>query len=110
MSDRELLLLAAKAAGIEVWPRAGMLITQQTGYWDPLTSDGDALRLAVRLQLSVYNEQVQSGAAYCTRGDDEVFQYVSGATNGGSKVLLEDYAATRRAIVLAAAKIGKSMP
>jgi hypothetical protein len=59
MTDRELLELAAKAAGIEVLRSrlndflcGDMLVnkssrnpTQQSGPWNPLTDDGDALRL-----------------------------------------------------------------
>ena len=54
MSDRELLESAAKAAGQErsaagdLWSNArGML-------WNPLTDDGDALRLAVALQMDIF--------------------------------------------------------
>lgn len=119
MNIRELLELAAKAYGIKVrWHDSGYygptmeIMEDDSGGspWNPLTDDGDALRLAVKLQLTICNEHVQSGAAYCTRGDSEIFSQAPGATNGESEVLPEDYAATRIAIVLAASEIGKAMP
>jgi hypothetical protein len=52
MTNRELLELAAKAAGItlgEYWtPYLG---SHHDHCWNPLTDDGDALRLAVKLNL-----------------------------------------------------------
>ena len=48
MTDRELLELAAKAAGIEVFWLAGwnLLVSKRNNQaWNPLTDDGDALRL-----------------------------------------------------------------
>ena len=63
MNDRELLTLAAKAAGIEIdhWRADKMPVVAElfrghlANYedWNPLTDDGDALRLAVKLRLSV---------------------------------------------------------
>jgi hypothetical protein len=45
MTDRELLELAAKAAGIDA---------VDIGYeWNPLIDDGDALRLAVKLNMTL---------------------------------------------------------
>lgn len=122
-TDRELLELAAKAAGMpshrycEAW-KAMAAYTMQDGYygpsWNPLSDDGDALRLAVKLQLNVNNEHVSAGAAYCTRGEDEVFPIASSGMEchgpAADHVIHEDYDATRRAIVLAAAEIGASMP
>lgn len=54
MRDRELLELAAKAAGIEeVTPT--ML---EYGKWNPLDDDGDALRLAISLnRYQPYNSR-----------------------------------------------------
>lgn len=57
MNDQELLVLAAKAAGmpkqvddIGVWS-AWVGSLEAGHWWDPLTDDGDALRLAVKLDL-----------------------------------------------------------
>lgn len=90
MTDRELLELAAKAAGIELrWSNEGVAYAQRDdgywGVWNPLTDDGDALRLAVKLALDIefILEDVPEG--------------------------FDPYADTRRAIVRAAAEIGKEM-
>jgi len=104
MTDRELLEFAAKAAGIEgEWtnpmPSAVGNGTIRTGIggslWNPLTDDGDALRLAVNLGLVV-----ETGQCWISK---------HGPMYGGD-VLPCPYAATRRAIVRAAAAIGKEMP
>jgi hypothetical protein len=97
MTDKELLELAAKAAGIEInwfkWERL-------TGQWNPLTDDGDALRLAVKLKIDVKHY------------DDYVVGWFDGGYIGTGKIMYEGdpYAATRRAITRAAAEIGKAMP
>lgn len=57
MSDRELLEQAAKAAGIageylRYWGDSGINTGDpDNGLWNPLEDDGDALRLAVKLDL-----------------------------------------------------------
>lgn len=65
LGDRELLELSAKAAGIEgeyieiylakigAIERVGIHSTATNTMWNPLTDDGDALRLAVRLYMSL---------------------------------------------------------
>jgi hypothetical protein len=64
--------------------------------WMPLTDDGDALRLAVKLGLTVYQ-----WAEECCACNEK------GTVNEGvSFVGSNPIAATRRAIVLAAAEIG----
>jgi hypothetical protein len=68
-------------------------------YWNPLTDDGDALRLAVKLNLALSIEEGQSWAHHV-----EVFQG-SPVQHDGK----DPYAATRRAIVRAAAEIGRNM-
>jgi hypothetical protein len=113
-TDRDLLELAAKACGIDaMWSETSRYmhaksLRQTFTLWNPLLDDGDALRLAVKLQLTVRNEQVASGYTYCTTWDeDDKFPVVYSGENG-NKVINKDYAATRRAIVLAAARIGES--
>lgn len=115
MEDRELLELSAKAAGYEVeWVRnSGCFYRceEEIGReeWNPLEDDGDALRLAVSLQLSVCNEHVTAGGVYCIDASEKDYPVV----DSGDKedhVIASDYAATRRAIVRAAAEIGKAMP
>lgn len=105
MTDRELLELAAKAAGVsgkwyEDWRESGYELPD--GYnmplWNPLTNDGDALRLAVKLGLTVG----QYEGIYSFVGWDD---FEEEEPHGN-----DPYAATRRAIVRAAAEIGKADP
>jgi len=106
MTDRELLELAAKAAGLKVRPYCGGLVHVgedglDAGWWNPLTDDGDALRLAVKLSLGVMSAKHTGQTCvweYCMGRDHE--QHVS---HDG-----DPYAATRRAIVRAAAEIGRA--
>ena len=100
MTDRELLEKAARAAGYKWrWYVApvGQLFQIHDGflwnYWSPLTDDGDALRLAVRLNIPVipYDDETSTGTMGVV------------ATNWSSK---EEN--TRRAIVRAAAAIADS--
>lgn len=119
MTDRELLELAAKAAGIEVWPGIGvqshMLFTRsaKSGYdgrvtgveWNPLTDDGDALRLAVALRMKIDHNHPS----------DET-PWVSVRAHPMRMCAVEDFedecqrtAATRHAIVRTAAAIGETM-
>jgi hypothetical protein len=97
MQDRELIEFAAKASGIEGWWETEYLsfIKRSGGVWAPLDDDGDAFRLAVKLHLGVLSEDVSSVAWD--------FNFREEVTNKDSCM------ATRRAIVLCAAKIGKEM-
>ena len=107
-TDRELLELAARAAGIEIveWScieescdAIARLEDMRLHKWNPLTDDGDALRLAVKLTLEI---------DVCRTG-------IAVRTPNGIKVLVEAednpdaYSATRRAIVRAAAAIGETL-
>ena len=107
-TDRELLELAAKAAGIVVqWdcPERGMMMLTPDGIdtmsWNPLTDDGDALRLAVKLRIQVtpgtYNKDEFS--AYNGERHAEAHEWYAPGVQ-------DECAATRRAIVRAAAAIG----
>ena len=115
MTDRELLELAAKAAGIEVKrsrlddPGAKDLLIfanrpniENSIYvgWNPLTDDGDALRLAVKLNIVIWE------CAQYERAMAEV-RYGSARGEYWEPVGDDPYAATRRAIVRAAAELGK---
>lgn len=99
--DRELLELAAKAAGYVLLTN-GQVCSPEAGNfdWNPLTDDGDALRLAVKLGISIFPPQVpkQQGdfAVASLPGDDG--DWVQEFIKNG-----DPYAATRRAIVQAAA-------
>jgi hypothetical protein len=109
MTDRELLELAAKASGIVgtvTIPFTGIYVPGR-GDWNPLTDDGDALRLAVKLRMRVIlTGCIERGFAFVQvdypieRGELSCLEEES---NGDHE------AATRRAIVRAAAEIGKAM-
>lgn len=110
MTDRELLELAAKAYGFgdpegnfiwteseyprgskttgALWNHMGWCDTAQL--WNPLTDDGDALRLAVKLhmQVSITTESCRA----------ETLPVLGVRVNDN-----DEFAATRRAIVMAAA-------
>lgn len=106
MTERELLELAAKAAGIDVDWKTGRLRSTYC-FWNPLTDDGDALRLAVKLEIDLQHNHGSVIAIY-TRNDSIKVGIPAHAEVGG-----DDYqdrlVATRRAIVRAAAAIGKDM-
>lgn len=103
MTDPELLELAAKAAKLcYTWRPFGGFVEYSDGPrpWNPLLDDGDALRLAVKLgfRMTIW----PTGCEINGGQTDSMFISLDQA---------EDcvYAATRRAIVLAAAEIGKVM-
>lgn len=100
MDDQKLLELAAKAAGIEIEPctcsdeRFPFRLKNWHGHWNPLYRDGDALRLAVKLNMGVsihtgHCSAVAQVGFYCEERDADTA------------------AATRRAIVRAAAEVGR---
>lgn len=110
MSTRELLDLAAKAAGIEITWEHGQdfpeRVTLFRGHlanydrWDPLNDDGDALRLAVALQAA----KGSSWVICLSIGDNRTaceFHYACGPDSAAN---------VRRAIVIAAAEHGKTLP
>ena len=109
MTDRELLEKAAIAAGYQ--PQ-GMedgrlyLFGVQDG-WNPLTDDGDALRLAVKLGLDFYEGDDDGRAAYVG-----YYERTGNTRPQRFKVERHDahadaFTATRRAIVRAAAAIAQ---
>lgn len=100
MGDRELLELVAKAAGYEIsgWHKNGYAITEEGG-WNPLTDDGDALRLAVKLEMKI---EVNRG-----ENSNHAWAQAIGQSTGKSAVDECADAATRRAIVMAAAEVGR---
>lgn len=114
-TDRELLKLAARAAGYWIVGPVEKYIVQLGHYengfvirndrggdscWNPLTDDGDALRLAVKLQLQItpgtYNKD-EFTAFHAGRGESHEYRHFQ----------QDEFASTRRAIVRAAAEIGK---
>ena len=99
MTDRDLLELAAKAAGLEVVTPTML----KYGQWNPLTDDGDALRLAVQLKMRIGINSIPVG--YVVVMSDDPLRKDTHELIGD-----DPYAATRRAITRAAAEIGKAMP
>jgi hypothetical protein len=105
MTDRELLELAAKAAyGDFEYEDTGILWISDNGRprtFDPLKNDGDALRLAVKCGFEI--TQMEGGGC-------DVTLYRQGcAPHVIAEIGMDANAATRRAIVRAAAEIGKSI-
>jgi hypothetical protein len=109
MGDQELLELAARAAGLNVKAQSvnaddrwiGLIVgekhTRERKFWNPLTDDGDALRLTVELNLG------------CIFNGEEAVVWRNGMEVLEPTINNDPYAATRRAIVRAAAEIGKTM-
>ena len=102
-NDHELLELAARAAGIDcVWN--GDTFEYKPRFeinwivWNPLTDDGDALRLAVKLEIDIGFWLDHASADNCISEESQFEDYGD-----------DPYAATRRAIVRAAAEIGRTM-
>lgn len=100
MNDRQLLELAAEAAGIEYCgPQSGTNVSlRDTPYWNPLENDGDALRLAVRLRFCVTPGSVRVWV-------DPPGEHHYAATT--ERYDHDEMAATRRAIVRAAAELAR---
>ena len=125
MTDREYLELAAKAAGIHCkgWAMPGGRSDGWHGMytgsdddgaylrWNPITDDGDALRLAVKLRLHArqfpiiddgFDAPLGMVEVWRVDGDDPM--HVEFLRSGDDRLV-----ATRRAIVRAAAEIGRNM-
>lgn len=118
MDDRELQSLAAAAANIPIrsTPEGIPFHAEMQGNpgfrcwvaWNPLADDGDALRLAVKLKLSIFPPEGDDGdfaVASVPEGvlDDFGETWFQENVKDG-----DELAATRRAIVCAAAEIGKA--
>ena len=100
MTDRELLEVAAKAAGAK-WiddEMFGCGWALDDCWWNPLTDDGDALRLAVKLEMYIVTRFEKTNVS-APRLDGWIVEPHHDNPD----------AATRRAIVRAAAEIGKEM-
>lgn len=113
VTDRELLELAAPLAGRSFefgkqWHDLDTIYVDGRP-WNPLTDDGDALRLAVKLEIDIkfYRNHVDAIADKSVlRDEPKGFGNLS-ACSEWSK---DRNAATRRAIVRAAAEIAKAQP
>ena len=98
MTDRELLKNAAIAIGMPKAPMGSeiqshwpILFVLDGKEWNPLTDDGDALRLAVKLEILASRGAATYKQKIFVEGD------------------VDHCAATRRAIVRAAAAIGETL-
>ena len=110
MDDLELLAMAAKAAGYEIeWVRnSGCYYRCEKDasreQWDALDDDGDAFRLAIKLDIHIKRYE---GATTCqellSRKSFTEHDHWSANENDPLK-------STRRAIVCAAADIGRRIP
>lgn len=125
MTDRELLELAAKAAGYDTShpvnaerllldrPVASLWVRDDSGLcktaWNPLLDNADAFTLAVKLGLDLLRterdiEAIAGLPPYASMKRDVPAPF-------GIELLGDDpCAATRRAIVRVAAEIGRGMP
>lgn len=115
-TDRDLLEMAAKAAGIDGRYFEGVT-SIHTGiyrdgldcYWNPIISDSEALRLAVKLHIGIRSH----GPTHWHQPNTSVALYEIGEDVGGRIQVQhgdDPSHATRRAIVRAAAEIGRAMP
>jgi hypothetical protein len=127
MNDRELLELAAKAAGIgpldfdycereghdfyfgpRLPMREGVIMAAMHTYWDPQRNDSDAMGIAVALGMTVDFDYADAGLPNC----------VAVYLKGGERRYPEHYCGTfpdraknaRFAILSAAERVGKAMP
>lgn len=117
MNDRELLEMAANAAGMKGWQWVeswGSMAEKrlQGGfyfdrYWNPIEDDGDALRLAVKLGILVQSE------CYDDYNDmyAAAYKYDNGVEIASVQVpyTSDPYSASRWAIVQLAAILGRKM-
>ena len=129
MNDRELLELAAKAAGIygvdpvgddDLWSDGTRTYRDEDGIiqfeppgmrlvggiWNPLTDDGDALRLAVKIGFS---DGDGVSIFFADQVDPTVVVRKDGSCGAMDLAGKDPYAATRRAIVRAAAEQARAL-
>ena len=99
---REMLELAAKAAGIklEAWDEVMGAYGTRNRYWNPLTDDGDEARLEAALELHVEWHPMQQTVSVVKAPDVRCTE-----PYGKNR-----QAARRRAGTRAAAEIGRKMP
>lgn len=105
-TDRELLELAAKAAGLGVkWEQAHGCFWIEMGqglpinHWNPLADDGDAFRLMVMLGINIeraIDADVYAGPPHTAKWLEQLGDHT------------DPFAMVRRAIVCAAAEIQRA--
>lgn len=107
MTDYELLCLSAKAMGFELEYRRGSdafyYDDPDSGreQWQPFSDDGQAMRVAIALQLSITWFTSLQYVMVERRGFGENIGWTDDADRGG---------ALRQAITVVAAKIGSTLP
>ena len=121
MTDHELIGLAAKAAGIEVhesddgtiqrrpiWACTHYVMDQPYGEfaYNPLRESGQALDLAVKLRMIVLPDEDQKGPVRYTMVENTLHTEMARCIMFREDWGNDPFAATRRAIVRAAAQIG----
>ena len=116
-NDRELLEFAANAAGMDIDPARyddawGFALKRTQTWWNPLTDDGDALRLAAKLRLGIeFNET--SVVVSWVDGDyesKETYEYPDQTQDEDFNIVYINHnKAARLAIVRAASEIGRQM-
>lgn len=103
-TDRELTEMAAKGVGLPECGWMGDTFTyvkdNRFTSWEPLSNDSDALRLAVKLNIGVV-QYAGIGPGFVRAGEN-IGYLITEPYN------LDPYAATRRAVVRAAAKLGRA--
>ena len=117
MTDRELLELAAKAAGVggsyfhsDNPIHCGIYQARGEYYWNPLVSDSEALRLAVKLAINVQFEATLDESEEGWHPTVHCGTYgLDGPEWSEEPLGIDETAATRRAIVRCAAEVGRSM-
>jgi len=107
MTDQELLALAARAhGGLEYVDEMGWIHVSPDGtrgaWWNPLKDDADAFRLVVKLCLILnsFRDRHETWVQYLSHDGRGFIRF-------NEQYAGDPYAATRRAIVRAAAEIGK---
>ena len=107
MKDRELLEFAAKAVGISPPWDENDCFTAWVGspvlghWWNPLENDGDALRLAADLDIDIEWFPKQRHVSEGRLGVGGTIGWLDESGRRG---------ALRRAITVAASRIGRAMP
>ena len=112
MSDREMLELAAKAANLQTWTNedGGLYLPDPMRRWHPLADDGDALRLLAAMP-SLWSLSLKFGAptvemnVWWGTGGEKTNKIAREFAGDGVDVA----AAIRRAIVRAAADVGRDV-
>lgn len=113
-NEREMLEMAARAVGEDVeWHENGSYFyrkscnwPEEKGFFNPLHDDGEALRLAISLRMKI---GVSDIAAFADL-DDALGVFIRQPIKRLGLSDLSMLEAVRRAIVRAAAEIGRKLP